>query len=427
MSSALYRIASWVIEPFMPLVLKPRLSMGKEPVERFQERFGRAEKSRPDGPLLWVHAASVGESLSVLPLINRLVDNHIRINVLITTGTVTSAAILAERLPPRAIHQFVPVDTPGAVGRFLDHWRPDAALWVESELWPNLLAALDRRDIPRALVNGRMSAGSFARWRYLLGTVSDMIDGFTVCLAQTEADAERFADLGARKARFVGDLKAVADLPSAEPQELDNLRASIGARPTWIAASTHAGDEALAYRIHQRLAQDKNDILTIIVPRHPIRGDEIAAELEKLGARVARRSIGEMPNAETNVFLGDTMGEMGLYLQLGSVVYIGKSILHDGGHNPREPARLGRAVVFGPGMTNFVDAAAALSVSGGAIEVLDEDGLGDTVVELFADDAKREAMGQTAMAVAEREAAGVLDRVEEALQPITGALDHADA
>ncbi len=426
MSSALYRIASWVIEPFMPLVLKPRLSMGKEPAERFQERFGRADKPRPEGSLLWVHAASVGESLSVLPLINRLMDNHTGLNVLITTGTVTSAAILAERLPPRAIHQFVPVDTPGAVGRFLDHWRPNAALWVESELWPNLLAALDRRGISRALVNGRMSAGSFARWRYLLGTVGDMINGFEVCLAQTEADAERFVDLGARKARFVGDLKAVADLPDAEPQELNRLRTSIGTRPTWIAASTHAGDEAMAYRIHQRLAQDIDNVLTIVVPRHPIRGDEIVAELEILGAHVVRRSTGGIALADTDVFLGDTMGEMGLYLQLGLIVYIGKSILHDGGHNPREPARLGRAVVFGPGMTNFIDAAAALSVSGGAIEVTDEEGLGDAVAGLFADDDKRETMGKTAMAIAEREAAGVLDRVEESLLPITEALDHAD-
>ena len=427
MSSALYRVAAWVVEPFIPLILKPRLTMGKESAGRFPERLGHAGKPRPEGQLLWVHAASVGESLSVLPLIKRLIDDHPKLSVLITTGTVTSAELLAKRMPARAIHQFVPVDTPGAVRRFLDHWRPDAALWVESELWPNLLAALDKRGIPRALVNGRLSAGSFARWRYLLGTARGMISGFRVCLAQTEADAERFAELGARKAYFAGDLKAVADLPAADPDALDRLRTAIGTRPVWIAASTHAGEEALALRVHRRLLHDTPDLLSIIVPRHPIRGDEVAAELADLGAQVARRSMGELPEPDTTVYLGDTMGEMGLYLELGSVVFIGKSLLHDGGHNPREPARLGRPVVFGPGMTNFVDAAATLTVGGGALEVLDEDGLADAIGDLFVDTEKREAMGKAAMAIAEREAAGVLDRVEAALKPITDVLDHESA
>jgi len=424
---AIYRVASWVAEPFMPLILKPRRSLGKEPAERFPERLGHAGKPRPDGPLMWVHAASVGESLSVLPLIARLTANHPKLNVLITTGTVTSAALIAERLPPRALHQFVPVDTPAAVRRFLDHWRPDAALWVESELWPNLLAALDRRHITRTLVNGRMSAGSFARWRYLLGTVRGMIAGFAVCLAQTEADAERFAELGARNARFVGDLKAVADLPEAEPAALAALSAAIAGRPVWIAASTHEGEEALALRVHRRLESGAPGLLSVIVPRHPVRGDQIVAELEGLGAKVARRSRGELPDAQTAVFLGDTMGEMGLYLKLGSVVFVGKSLLHDGGHNPREPARLGRAVLFGPGMTNFVDAAAALTVAGAAIEVADEDSLAEAVADLLADPAKCQAMGDAAMAIAEREAAGVLDRVEAALMPIAEFLGDARA
>jgi len=426
-NTTLYRAASWMAEPFMPLILKRRRVAGKEPGDRFPERLGYAGKERPKGPLLWVHAASVGESLSVLPLITRLTSRHPDLHVLITTGTVTSAALLAERLPPRSLHQFVPVDTPAAVRRFLDHWRPDAALWVESELWPNLLAALDQRRIPRGLVNGRMSAGSFARWRYLLGTVRGMIGGFVVCLAQTEADAERFAYLGARNARCVGDLKSVADLPQADPSALAALTEAVAGRPVWIAASTHAGEEAMALRIHRRVEAGAPGLLSVIVPRHPARGDTVAAELEALGAKVARRSRGELPDRDTTVFLGDTMGEMGLYLSLGSVVFIGKSLLHDGGHNPREPARLGCAVVFGPGMTNFVDAAAALTVADAALEVADEDALGRTVADLLADPAKCKAMGGAAMAIAEREAGGVLDRVEAALQPLTDHLEHARA
>lgn len=426
MSLMLYRSTAWVIEPFVPMLLKRRLSRGKESTVRFGERFGHPGLPRPDGPLLWVHAASVGESLSVLPLIERLTSRHDALNVLVTTGTVTSAEILAERLPPHAIHQFVPVDTPGAVRRFLDHWRPDAALWVESELWPNLLAALDRRGIPRALVNGRMSAGSFARWRYLLETVKGLVGGFKVCLAQTETDAQRFAELGAKEAHFAGDLKAVAALPEADPAALHALNAAIGERPVWIAASTHEGEEALAWRVHQELAAKLPDLLSVIVPRHPVRGDDVAHELEAAGATVVRRSAGVMPDKGCDIILGDTMGEMGLYLQLGPIVFIGKSLLHDGGHNPREPARLGRAIVFGPGMTNFVDAAAALTVGGGAIEVADEVGLVDAVAELFANPDRRETMGQAALAIAERDANGVLDRVEESLKPITDALGHAD-
>lgn len=426
MSLTLYRSTAWVIEPFVPMLLKRRLSRGKESTVRFGERFGHPGLPRPDGPLLWVHAASVGESLSVLPLIERLTSRHEDLNVLVTTGTVTSAEILAERLPPHAFHQFVPVDTPAAVRRFLDHWQPDAALWVESELWPNLLAALDRRGIPRALVNGRMSAGSFARWRYLLETVKGLVGGFKVCLAQTETDAQRFAELGAKQAHFAGDLKAVAALPEADPEALRDLKAAIGERPVWIAASTHEGEEALAWRVHQELAAKLPGLLSVIVPRHPVRGDDVARDLEASGATVVRRSSGTMPDKDSNVILGDTMGEMGLYLQLGPIVFIGKSLLHDGGHNPREPARLGRAIVFGPGMTNFVDAAAALTVGGGAIEVDDEAALVDAVADLFADSDRRHAMGEAALAIAERDANGVLDRVEESLTPITDALGHAD-
>ena len=237
---------------------------------------------------------------------------------------------------------------------------------------------------------------------------------------------QRFAELGAKQAHFAGDLKAVAALPEADPEALRDLKAAIGDRPVWIAASTHEGEEALAWRVHQELAAKLPDLLSVIVPRHPVRGDDVAHDLEASGATVVRRSSGTMPDKNCDVILGDTMGEMGLYLQLGPIVFIGKSLLHDGGHNPREPARLGRAIVFGPGMTNFVDAAAALTVGGGAIEVDDEAGLVDAVADLFDDSDRRHAMGEAALAIAERDANGVLDRVEESLTPITDALGHAD-
>ncbi|MDA1072308.1 MAG: 3-deoxy-D-manno-octulosonic acid transferase, partial [Proteobacteria bacterium] len=360
MPLGLYRLLSHALRPLVPLLLARRLAVGKEERTRLAERRGFAGLTRPEAPLVWLHAASVGESLSVLPLIEHLLARDPSCHALITTGTVTSARILADRLPPRSAHQYVPVDTPDAVARFLDHWRPDAALWVESELWPNLLVESRRRGIPLALVNARMSQRSFRRWGRLPGLVRPLLTGFAVTLAQSEADGARYTALGARDVRVVGDLKAIAAPLAAEPEALARLQQAIGHRPVWLAASTHGGEEAMAGRVHRILAQQHRDLLTIVVPRHAARGDSIAAELATLGLSVARRGKGAAPRPGDAVFLGDTMGEMGLYLALAPSVFVGKSLLHEGGHNPREPALLGRAVLFGPHMENFAAAAAAL-------------------------------------------------------------------
>ena len=414
--ATLYRLATGAAEPLAPLLLRVRLWRGKEDAARLDERLGRGRGSRPDGRLIWVHGASVGESLSALPLIGRIAGDGAR--VMVTTGTAASARIMARRLPAGGFHRYAPLDGPRASARFLDRWRPDAALWVESELWPNLLAETRRRGVPTALVNGRMSPRSFARWRRLPSLAGAVVGGFEVVLARSEADAARLVALGARNVATAGDLKAAAAPLEADPAALERIGKAIGNRPAWVAVSTHEGEELAAAGVHRQLEDAVPGLLTVIVPRHADRGDAVEAELTDRGHRVARRSRDELPGPRTDVFLGDTMGETGLYLRLGDPVFVGKSLLHEGGHNPREPALLGRAVLFGPHMENFAQAAEGLTAAGGAVRVADPASLGPVVGRLLGDVDARGGIGRRARARAEADAAGVLDAVLDALAPV---------
>lgn len=417
MIQGLYHHATALLEPLAPLLIERRLRQGKEDPARREERLGRSTVSRPQGSLLWIHAASVGESLSVLPLAERLARAH-GTGVLFTSMTTSAAAALAPRQPPGSIHQYIPFDTPGAVARFLDRWRPDAALWVESELWPNLLLETQRRHIPVALVNGRLSDRSFARWKRLPAFSRRLIGGFTTILVPGDRQGRQFTALGAARAVVTGDLKATAGPPRADPAALARLRDAVTGRRVWLAVSTHEGEERLACDIHLDLAATINGLLTVIVPRHPARADGIAEEATARGLAVARRSRADIPDSTADIFLGDSIGEMGLYLGLGGPVFIGKSMLEQGGHNPREAAWLGKATVFGPHMQNFTDIARRLVAAGGAIEVADAASLRHRIAGLLGDDPACRAMGERARILVEGDAAGVLDRAFEALRPL---------
>lgn len=413
---AIYRAATDAAALPLRLYLRRRLARGKEDGERLAERLGRARRPRPEGPLVWIHGASVGESVSAIPLIESLLRQRPDVSILVTTGTVTSAAILAQRLPAGVIHQYVPVDRAAWAGAFLDHWKPDAVLWLESDLWPNLLAAVRQRGIPATLVNARMSDRSSARWlRWAPGSARWLLSAFARCLAQSETDAERFRRLGAKDVACLGNLKASAEPLPVDEGELARLRRILGKRPLWLAASTHDGEEALAGRVHRRL--DRSDLLTVIVPRHPPRAAAIAAALAADGLVVARRSLGEAPRPETQVYLVDTMGELGLLYRLAGIALVGKSLLGTGGQNPFEPARLGCAVLFGPHMENFSEAAAALVSCGGAIEVADEAPLAATLARLLDDPAECHRRGEAARAYAEAQA-GAAERVLAAIGPL---------
>lgn len=403
--------------PLVRRLLDRRVKAGKEDPSRRHEREGHPHRSRPAGPLVWLHAASVGESLAILPLIDRLLRQDPRLHALVTTGTVTSATLLARRLPARAFHQYIPVDLPAGVERFVGHWRPDLVLWVESEFWPNLLRAVRRRGIPAALINARLSNRSFQRWRRIPGAARQLLSVFRLALAQTEEEAERLRILGLADTRSVGNLKYSAELLPADADQLASLRSDWADRPCWLLASSHPGEEAIAADTHLALRAEFPGLLTIIVPRHPERGLALAEQLTARGLRLACRSRGEGVTAETDLYLADTLGELGLFFRLAPVSAIGASFIGKGGHNPIEPALLGSAVIYGPSMHNFASIAAELEAAGGALPVSDAESLLAGLRTLLRDPSARTVMARAARDVAEGNRQAV-DRVLHALQPL---------
>lgn len=376
--------------------LHRRRIAGKEDPVRQDERLGVSLCPRPPGPLVWFHAASVGESLSILMLIHRLIAADPRLHILVTTGTVTSAQLMSRRLPVRAIHQFVPVDRPGYVSRFLDHWQPDLILWIESEIWPNMLWEIGRRRLRAALVNARMSERSFRRWHRVPGFIGPLLGAFRLCLAQTAADAERLRGLGATEVKTTGNLKYSSEPPPAAADSLSALSQSLTGRPVWLLASSHPGEDAIAAQVHKALAARLPGLLTVIAPRHPHRGREIQALLTTHGLTAGCRSNGALPGAGDDAYVADTLGEMGVLYRLAPVVCVGGSLVPHGGQNPIEPAQLGCALVFGPHMGNFAEIAKQLIEAGAAWPVPDGTRLAEAVGQLLADAETRRRLADAA-------------------------------
>ncbi len=411
-----YRLAGAIASPLLRRHLRARAAKGKEDPARLGERLGYPAWPRPDGPLIWIHAASVGESVAVLPLMARIRSDWPSVYVLLTTGTVTSAALMAERLPPGILHQYVPVDLTRAVRRFLNHWRPDLAIWTESEFWPNTLAELARRQIPRVLVNGRLSSDSHQKWSRVRPVIVHLLSGFSLCIAQTPDDGWRLEDLGASNVTCLGNLKFAAPALPADATVLARLESEFGARPRWLAASTHPGEEEQIAAVHGTLARSVPDLLTVLVPRHPERGPEIAAELAARGHGIARRGAGEIVSPATEIYLADTLGELGLWYRLCGIAFVGGSLVAHGGQNLLEPARLDCALIVGPHTENFADIVAGLTEAGGASTVPGPDALAREVLRLLEDEAARESVAAAARAFATTED-DVLDRVLEVLRP----------
>ncbi|GGE59313.1 3-deoxy-D-manno-octulosonic acid transferase [Niveispirillum cyanobacteriorum] len=415
---SLYRGLTHLAGPAIGRLLDRRAARGKEDPARRHERLGRPLLPRPAGRLVWVHAASVGEALAVLPLVERLLSQGPQVQVMVTTGTVTSAALMARRLPgPHAFHQYVPVDLPSAVDGFLAHWRPDLVLWVESEFWPNFLSGIRRAGIPCALVNARLSAKSFGNWRRFARTARRLLSVFQLALAQTGVEAERLSALGIADVRAVGNLKYSAPPLPIDPAALHTLSAAIGPRPVWTFASSHAGEEAMAIAAQVELRRHLPDALLLLVPRHPDRGGEVAVMLSTAGLSYARRSEGGLPGAGDAVFLMDTLGEMGLVFRLAPVTVMGGSFMPVGGHNPIEPALLHSAVIHGPHMFNFAEVAAEMQAAGGLLPLAGPQQIADAVAGLLSEPARRQAQAEAAREVALRNATAI-DRVMAALAPL---------
>ena len=406
----LYRAATVLAAPLAPWLLARRARRGKEDERRRGERLGRPGLDRPPGRLVWMHGASVGESLALLSVANALLTRQGALSVLVTTQTVTAARLLERRLPDQALHQFVPVDTPAAVAGFLDHWRPDLSVWTESELWPNLILAVGKRRLPALLINARMSERSFRRWRYLGTAAGRLLSAFSVIMPGAAADGDRFRALGALRVGPAGNLKYAADPPPNDTMLEQALRAAIGNRPVWLAASTHAGEDEAVLAAHRHLAETHPTLLTVIVPRHPERGPDILALCRDAGLTATSRSGGALPDDSVSVHVADTIGEMGTLMRLAAVAFVGGSLIPHGGHNPIEPAQLDVAILHGPHMENFADIVADLTAAGGAERVEDAPDLANRVSALLGNPDRRARMTRAAAAVVARQR-GVLDAI----------------
>jgi 3-deoxy-D-manno-octulosonic-acid transferase len=414
MTLRVYRRLSSVAVPLAPALIKRRLKQGKEDPDRVAERRGVSADPRPQGPLVWIHGASVGEVLASAALMEKL--RALNIRILLTSGTVTSAAIVAKRFPPDIIHQYVPYDSPRYVARFLDHWRPSLALFIESDLWPNLILSSAARRLPMVLINGRMSHRSFPRWQRVSSTISALLSQFDVCLAQSRVDAERFSTLGARNVVVTGNLKLDVPAPPADFAKLERLMSVTRGRPIIVAASTHPGEEEVLLEAHRALAGLFPSLLTVIVPRHPGRGEAIARTIEAAGLHAGLRSRDELPIAAADIYVADTMGEMGLFYRLSPIVFMGGSLIEHGGQNPIEAIKLGASVVHGPHVFNFADVYEALDGAGGARLADTREALVKQLGQLLADpDARSRVLGAAERVVSQL--GGALDRTLAALEP----------
>jgi 3-deoxy-D-manno-octulosonic-acid transferase len=415
MLGTLYRFLTDLGAPFIGLYLRRRRKDGREDAERFSERFGYASRPRPVGRLVWCHAASVGEAASLLLLIEKLHDVYPDISVLLTTGTVTAARMMESRLPPYALHQYVPIDRAPCIARFLKHWLPALAIWIESELWPNTLAALRQRSVPVVLLNARMSDKSFRNWHRARGWARELMSSFSLCLAQTENDRGRFIALGASPVKCLGNLKyAAAPLP-CDAGELARLQGEIANRPVWLMASTHRGEEEMAITAHRAVAAKHRGLLTIIAPRHAARGVEVAQILTASGLPFARRSKGEAITDDTQIYLADTMGELGLLYRLCPVVVLGGSFVW-GGHNPIEAAQLGAAIIFGPRMNNFLEIAREFTFAQAAMPLQHANEMAFAVDYLLTNPDERNKRVQAARLLADQKR-HILDQIIVEMDP----------
>ncbi len=415
----LYRVLTRLAAPLVPALLKRRAQAGKEDPRRLGERLGHASTPRPPGPLVWLHGASVGEALMLVTLIEPLRDETPGLNILITTGTVTSAALLRKRLPTDAIHQFAPVDRIDAVRRFLDHWRPDAGVFAESELWPNLLLEAEAAGLGLALVNARMTAQSLNRWSRRRRAARRLLSAFAVLGAADARTAEGLTGLMGRPVERLGNLKHAAGAPPVNSAAAASLQTDLQPRGRiWLAASTHPGEDTVMLAAHAQLRATENDALLLLAPRHPERGDAIAAEAEAAGFRTSRRAIGDLVDAHTAVYVVDTLGEMGLWLDLADAAFIAGSLVEGvGGHTPLEAAWTRTPLITGPLTGNFADLYAELEAAGGVRRAASAADIAAALLVLAPDTAQAEAASTAAHAVAAADRQ-VLDRYVALIRPL---------
>ena len=416
----IYKVLSERSAPALKFYLNRRIKSGKEDPQRIKERFGITAIPRPEGKLIWIHAASVGEAQAALILINSINDtvatHH---SFLITTGTRTSAKLMADRLPTNATHQYTPLDHPDWVHKFMDHWSPDIALWMESELWPNTLTLLKKNKVPTALINARMSKSSFRNWHRAKATARSILSTFDTILCQTDEHKYFFDQLGASNVLVTDNLKYSAQPLPYDPHTLKDLQTATKDRPLWLYASTHSGEESLACATHVTLKKKHPNLLTIIVPRHPERRNEISKECSTSNLSIELRSTTQTPAPTTDIYVADTLGELGLFYKLSEIAVIGRSFSDDGGggHNPIEASLLDCAVLTGPNHQNQAELFDAMLEAKAAKIVPSKQDLASYIENLFNNHASRKDLIEAGQKFASRKS-GVINYVIDEIEPL---------
>lgn len=412
----LYKNMTMLMKPLVSSHIQKRLEASKEDPHRIQERYGRATKPRPSGPLIWFHAASVGEARSILPLIPLILKLHERFEILVTTGTMASAQMMEKELPQRCRHQYNPFDVTEWVHGFLDHWRPQLALWVESELWPNLLKQTKAWGIPIILLNGRLSDRSYERWQWGRFIIGDLLACFDLCMAQSPEDQKKLEALGAAPVVCPGNLKYASPPLDYDPGVYASLAKTLSGRRLWVAASTHEGEETHILKVHKNLKKEFPDLLTILIPRHPARTPEILERIRKEGLYWSQRSGNQQIAASTELYVVDTWGELGVFFKLAPMVFIGGSLVPVGGHNIIEPAHFQCAILHGPHMFKCRDIAETFKTQQAAISVETEQDLVGHLRALLQDEALCVAYQQKAKTLAEAHGK-VMETIVQDLMP----------
>ncbi len=388
----IYNFLMIILSPLIRIYLHLRALQNKEIKSRLNEKYGTASLARPQGNVIWVHAASVGEAQAALIIIKKINEQSQNISFLVTTVTLSSANMLEEKLPHNAIHQFVPIDHPDWINKFINHWKPDLALFLESEIWPNILITLKKNNIPSILINGRLSDNSYKNWCRIKTVAQHIFSTFNLILTQSPQDTNRFKEFGAN-AHTVGNIKLNASPLAYDKAQFNVIKDAIGTRPFWVYASTHDGEEELAARVHLSLKEKFSDLLTIIVPRHPTRREDIQNKLKIMGLKIAARGDDKkLFSARDDIYLVDTMGELGLFYRLTTISMIGRCFSHDGGggHNPIEAAQLNSIVLTGPNIQYQHNLFTPMFEKNAAIQVHTEEELVKTLSLLFSNKDKRE-------------------------------------
>lgn len=421
MIAKIYKTLTYLAWPVLRALPALRLRDGKEIKGRISERFGIPTTSRPDDKIVWFHAASNGETLSAIPLIHSFLEKNPELHILITTMTVTAARLVEQRLGDneRITHQFIPYDHSSWVKEFHEYWKPNMAVWVESELWPNHLTMLKKNKIPSILVNARLSDKSVKRWFWVNDFFKSMMSCFDIILAQTDRDLNNLNVLGLENVQSVGNLKDLAPALPFDPVAADDIRSVIEARTCILFASTHDPEEEIARDIHVELKKKHPDLLTIIIPRHPKRGENIANDLNTDDLNIARRSLKMSPRTNTDIYVADTLGEMGLFYDLCPIVFVGNSLdtKPGGGHNLMEPAWFDCAIISGDDLHNFSTLADEMPQQNACEIVKNNNELINKLNDLINDSELKNELQKNAKTYVRQKQSNGLDRIIDAIDP----------